>query len=416
MDERLHPDATLPTGPGVANPAPGGAPFTARADQLRVLLIEDDDGDAFLVQELLAESGAGIFVERARSLADARQLVPGAACVLLDLGLPDARGLQGLRSLLQHYPEAAVVVLTGLADEYLGAEAVRAGAQDYLVKGVVSGETLQRVIRYAIGRRRWDEAQQQLHTARVNARENARLERGLLPLPVLRDPRLRVSARCWAGGKQGLLGGDFYDVIECPDGWVHALIGDVCGHGPAEALLGVCLRVAWRALVLAGRPAEEVLSTVQQVLEHEQQEEAMFATVCMLSVAPGRRSAILRLAGHPGPLLITRDDITEITVVPCPPPGFNSTRDWPGTEVELGDSWSLMLYTDGLVEGRISRGPYRLGTEGLMDLIRDALGTSPFDPGQLVDDTLLSRLIDQVRELNDGDLDDDIAILVLGCS
>jgi hypothetical protein len=52
MDERFHPDATFRTGPGVANPAPGGAGFAARAGQLRVLLIEDDDGDAFLVQIL----------------------------------------------------------------------------------------------------------------------------------------------------------------------------------------------------------------------------------------------------------------------------------------------------------------------------------------------------------------------------
>jgi len=400
----------------VANPAPGGSPFAARADQLRVLLIEDDDGDAFLVQELLAESGAGIFVERARSLADAQRLVPGAACVLLDLGLPDARGLEGLRSLLQHYSEAAVVVLTGLADEYLGAEAVRAGAQDYLVKGVVSGETLQRVIRYAIGRRRWDEAQQQLHTAQVNARENARLERGLLPLPVLRDPRLRVSAGCWAGGKRGLLGGDFYDVIECPDGWVHALIGDVCGHGPAEALLGVCLRVAWRALVLAGRPAEEVLSTVQQVLEHEQQEEAMFATACMMSVAPDRRRGVTRLAGHPAPLLVTSDEITELSVPVHPPIGLNAAGRWPGTDVALGENWSLLMYTDGLIEGRISRGSYRLDTEGLIDLMGDALGPPPFDPGRVSDQQLLGQLTEQVRRLNRGDLNDDIAILALGYS
>ena len=316
----------------VANPAPGGAGFAQHAVPLRVLLIEDDDGDAFLVQELLAEADADVVMERARSLADARRLIPGAACVLLDLGLPDARGLQALRWMLQHYPEAATVVLTGLTDEHLGEQAVRAGAQDYLVKGEVSGATLQRVIRYAMERRHGDETQRQLHTARINARENARLEHGLLPQPVLRDPRLRVSARCWAGGKQRLLGGDFYDVVEAADGWVHALIGDVCGHGPGEAALGVCLRVAWRALVLAGHPAEEVLATVQQVLEHEQQEEAMFATVCMLSVAPDRSSGMLRLAGHPAPLLVTPDETafarsaSSSTMLADLPPSSCATR------------------------------------------------------------------------------------------
>jgi serine phosphatase RsbU (regulator of sigma subunit) len=308
------------------------------------------------------------------------------------------------------------VVLTGLNDEYLGAEAVRAGAQDYLVKGEVSGQTLQRVIRYAIERRHWDEAQRQLHTARVSARENARLEHGLLPLPVLRDPRLRVAARCWAGGKRRLLGGDFYDVIEAADGWVHAVIGDVCGHGPAEAALGVCLRVAWRALVIAGRPAQEVLAAVQQVLQHEQHEEAMFATVCMLSVAPDRRRGVIRLAGHPAPLLVTRDGITELSVPVYPPVGLNAAMRWPGTEVALGGNWSLLMYTDGLIEGRISRGHYRLDTEGLTDLVRDALGPLPFDPGRVSEEKLLARLTEQVRKLNSGDLNDDIAILALGYS
>jgi serine phosphatase RsbU (regulator of sigma subunit) len=399
-----------------ADALPGGTGHASRAGQLRVLLIEDDDGDAVLVQELLGETGAGIAVERVRSLSDARRLISGAGCVLLDLGLPDSHGLQGVRWLAQHYPEAAVVVLTGLADEHLGEDAVRAGAQDYLVKGEVSGQMLHRVIRYAIERRRWDDAQRQLHTARINARENARLEHGLLPLPVLADPRLTASARCWAGGKQLLLGGDFYDMIETQDGWVHALIGDVCGHGSAEAALGVCLRVAWRALVLANRPAEEVLSTVQQVLEHEQQEDAMFATVCMMSVAPERHNAIMRLAGHPAPLLVTRDGITELTAPVCPPLGLNTARQWPGFEVELGDSWSLLMYTDGLIEGRISQGPYRLDTEGLIDLVRDALGPAPYDPGRVSEDGLLRRLMEQVRKLNSGDMNDDVAILALGYS
>ena len=383
-------------------------------EQIRVLLVEDDDGDAFLVEELLREAGGGVEVQRARLLADARKPIHDAACVLLDLGLPDSQGLDGLRWLLRERPDVAVVVLTGLADEYLGEQAVKAGAQDYLVKGDVSGKLLLRVLRYAMERRRWDEAQRQLQVARLSAEENARLERGLLPSPVLQDPRVRVSARYQAGGNRRLLGGDFYDVVQTPDGWVHVVIGDVCGHGPAEAALGVCLRVAWRALVLAGRPAEEVLSAVQLVLKHEQQEEAMFATVGMVSVAPGRRSGILRLAGHPAPLLVTPDGITELSAAACPPAGFNDAENWPGCEVELGDRWSLLLYTDGLIEGRIAKGPYRLGTDGLTELVRDALGAPPFGLGGVHDDALLDRLLDQVRDLNSGELDDDIAMLALG--
>src|ERR1700747_442855 len=85
----------------------------ARDDQVQVLLVEDDDGDAVLVGELLREVGAAVVVQRARSLTQAKALVSGAACVLLDLGLPDSQGLNGLSQLLQLGPEAATVCPTG---------------------------------------------------------------------------------------------------------------------------------------------------------------------------------------------------------------------------------------------------------------------------------------------------------------
>ena len=382
-----------------------------RDDQVQVLLVEDDDGDAVLVGELLREVGAAVVVRRARSLVQAKNLVSGAACVLLDLGLPDSQGLNGLRQLLQLEPEAAIVVLTGEASEHLGELAVRAGAQDYLVKGEVAGHMLNRVIRYAVERRRAEEAQRALHVAQIRAQENARLERGLLPSPLLTDTRLSVSARCLPGGQHHLLGGDFYDVVETSDGWVHALIGDVCGRGPAEAALGVCLRVAWRAMVLAGRPAEEILSTLSELLEHERQDDTMFATLCMISVHPDRTSGWIRMAGHLPPLLIGRGGVAELPTRPAAPLGLSEVRDWPGIPIRLDGSWSILLYTDGLIEGRIGKGSERLGSEGLMDLIRDALG-GPSQPGK----ELLDQVIDRVRELNGGNLDDYLAVLALGFS
>lgn len=393
-------------------------------DQAPVLLVEDDDGDALLVEELLREVGAPVVVLRARSLGQATTMVSEAACVLLDLGLPDSQGLQGLRQLLRLEPEAAIVVLTGEANEHLGEQAVRAGAQDYLVKGEVAGHMLHRVIRYAVERRRAEEAQRELRVAQVQAQENARLERGLLPSPLLADARLSVSARCLAGGQQHLLGGDFYDVVEAADGWVHALIGDVCGRGPAEAALGVCLRVAWRTLVLAGRPADEILATLNQLLEHERQDDTMFATMCMMSVTPDRGAGWVRMAGHLPPLLVTRGGVLELQTPTSPPLGLGRVQHWPGTQVGLDGSWSVLLYTDGLIEGRIGKGSERLGSEGLMDLIRAALRTAPpaegdgetGAAGMSADDVLLDRVIEHVRELNGGDLDDDLAILALGYS
>jgi serine phosphatase RsbU (regulator of sigma subunit) len=396
-----------------------GLDSAGRDSTVRVLLVEDDDGDALIVEELLKEAGAAsettLALRRARSFTEAKRLARDASCVLLDLGLPDSEGLQGLGWMTENEPGLAVVVLTGVHDEHLGAEAVRLGAQDYLFKGEVAAGVLHRVIRYAMERVRAEQAQRELQAARIYAEENARLARGLLPSPLLTDPRLTVATRYLAGGKQLLLGGDFYDVVETTDGWVHALIGDVCGRGPTEAALGVCLRVAWRALVLAASSPGQILATLRRVLEHERQDDTMFATLCMLSVPPDRRSMWVRLAGHLPPLLLAGDRIRELEAPASPPPGLGSAADWPGREFAVAEQpaaaggWSVLLFTDGLIEGRIGKGPERLGSDGLMELIASILAEEP----GITDDELLGRLVDQVRKLNQGDLDDDLAVLAL---
>jgi serine phosphatase RsbU (regulator of sigma subunit) len=325
--------------------------------------------------------------------------------------------LNGVRMLREKRPDLAVVVLTGISDEHLGEVAVGAGAQDYLVKGQVDGFLLHRVVRYAIERRRAEETQRQLSEARLYAAENARLERGLLPSPLLTDRRLSVAARYRSGGQQMLLGGDFYDVVQAPDGWIHAMVGDVCGRGPDEAALGVCLRVAWRTMVLAGRPTPEILGAVQQVLENERQHDRLFATICMLSIAPDRLRGRLHLAGHPQPVLITASGVSELQAPISLPPGISHSTEWPSGQVELGDSWSVMIYTDGLIEGKIGSGRERLGSDGLVRLIekqRQLEAGLPAD--RQATERLIDGVINQARELNGGDLDDDLAVLVVSCT
>jgi serine phosphatase RsbU (regulator of sigma subunit) len=398
---------------------PTQAPAVAASEHIRVLLIEDDDGDALLVEELLLEAGAPVTTVRVRSLAEAIPPPGRIGCVLLDLGLPDANGLDGVRWLHEQLPSVAVVVLTGLADEHVAVAAVGAGAQDYLLKGQVDGLLLYRVIRYAVERRNLEETRRQLREARILARENSRLERGLLPSPLLSDPRMTVASRYRPGGGQSLLGGDFYDLVEAADGWVHALVGDVCGRGPDEAALGVCLRVAWRTMILAGRPMDETLTAVERVLEYERQSDRMFTTACVLSVAPDREHGRLYLAGHPPPLLLTPGGPAELRAPTCLPLGIGPTAQWRSSEVRLGTDWSVLIYTDGLIEGRTGTGPDRLGGDGLIESVQSLLGAlpSPWDqPRRPRDEWLLDELVRHVRELNGGDLDDDLAILAVGSS
>lgn len=372
--------------------------------------MEDDDGDAFLVEDLLQEAAAAIELIRVTSLAEAVVALSAdpVDCVLLDLGLPDADGISALRHVRDLRPGLAVIVLTGLADEHRGIEALGAGAQDYLVKGQVDGALLTRAIRYAIERRRAEESARQLHESELRATENARLERGLLPLPLLHDPGLGVVARYRPGRDRALLGGDFYDLVEGADGTVLALIGDVSGHGPDEAALGVCLRIAWRTLVLAGYDSGSILPAMQRVLVTERRTEEVFATVCMVLIDPQRARARVWLAGHPAPLLLRGVQASPVPDREVGPAlGIVEDATWVDTVVDLTRDKALLLFTDGLIEGHVGAGPLRLDTQGLIEMIAGLPAASGTGEGQV--DAVLA----EVRRLNGGELLDDVAVVRL---
>ncbi len=123
---------------------------------IRVLLIEDNPGDVRLIRELFRDHGDGAFeLETAdrleAGLSRLRETAPHL--VLLDLSLPESRGLDTLRAVLNQAPAVPVIVLTGLDDEGVAVEAVREGAQDYLVKGKFEGGLLVRAARYALERK-----------------------------------------------------------------------------------------------------------------------------------------------------------------------------------------------------------------------------------------------------------------------
>src|SRR5262249_28830883 len=251
--------------------------------RLRVLLVEDDEQDAFLVQELLAEVKAPMDLTVAHSIAEAQERIGAADCVLLDLGLPDAQELDGPRRPLAAAPGAAIWVLTGLGDEHLGSAALSEGAQDYLIKSQVDGHGLARSLRYAVERRRPDENARRLHEVELLQQESARLERGLLPQPLLRSSLAQVHPYYQPGRHSSQLGGDFYDAVETGPATVSVMVGDVCGHGVDEAALGVELRVAWRALMLSDVPTDAVLPAIEQVLKSERNQDTVFTTLAMVT-------------------------------------------------------------------------------------------------------------------------------------
>jgi serine phosphatase RsbU (regulator of sigma subunit) len=261
-------------------------------------------------------------------------------------------------------------------------------------------------VRYAIVRRRAERTAARLRRAELRQAENARLSRGLLPRLLLDGAGLLAATRYRPGGADAVLGGDFYDAVCLPDGTVRAVIGDVCGHGPDEAAIGVGLRIAWRALIRAGVDAGPVLAHLDELLGVEAA-ETTFATVCDIEIPPDRSTMTVRLAGHPPPLLLEPDVRWLEEVRPGPPLGvqLGSVVGGPPTTVPLPERWALVLVTDGLFEGRTAGG--RLGMDGLAR-VAATFGWERDDPAGGLDELLAA-----VDEATDDDHADDVAVLYL---
>ncbi len=142
---------------------------------IKVLIVEDNAGDVRLIRELLSQAqGSRFHLEWTRSLSD------GISClsrenfdvVLLDLGLPESKGMDTFVSLKNRFTAVPVIILTGLADEELALKAMHLGAQDYLVKGQIDHHSLSRSILYAIERNRLEEALKAEHAFRESIEES----------------------------------------------------------------------------------------------------------------------------------------------------------------------------------------------------------------------------------------------------
>jgi len=388
---------------------PVRASVTPAADwhSLSLLLVEDDRADAVLVEDLIAEAVSDIRVIWARSMAHAERELASARpdCVLLDLHLPDASGMDALDRIAKRDATVPIVVLTGLNDEYFGASAVAAGAQDYLVKGRVEPDMLRRALLYAIERKRAELISADLQASQLRARENALLERGLLPSPLLLDGAgLDIVARYRPSREDALLCGDFYDVVQTQDRIVHVLIGDVAGHGPHEAALGAALRIAFRALTFAGVHGVALMRQLEQLLQSERTVAGIFATVLTLEIPADGAGITATRAGHPGMLLQGGGTVEWIEPPAGPALGLRAD-DWPQHGLELPAGHGLLLLTDGLFEGYSGRGSQRLGEDGLLALARSHAGL----PGP----AFVDALVDEAEKLAEprGGLTDDIAVL-----
>ncbi len=232
------------------------------------------------------------------------------------------------------------------------------------------------------------------------------LELQLVPPTRIENPDLEVITRYQPSEGRLRLGGDFVDAVSLPRNGLALVIGDVSGHGPTAAALGATLRVTWQGLVRSGADRATIRATLDATMIRERRNEAAFATACLAWIdraGEWDRLHLLNIA-HPVPLLVGRG-VAPIAAPPSLPMGFGGQARWEPVIVTLTPPWTLVFYTDGLIEGRVAADAReRFGEEGLVSQLSDL---AP------IDDAAVDALLAHVEAANGGPMDDDLALLVV---
>lgn len=345
---------------------------------IRLLLIEDNPGDARLLREMLRDTpGTPCDLIWVDSLAKGTERLHtgGIDAALVDLSLPDARELDAVIRTRQAAPDIPIIVLTGSTDRERGLHAVRAGAQDYLIKGDVNTELLIRTLQYAIERKR-TEAKLARYARELRAR-NEQMRADILLAQEVQMALLPHQYPTFPPGTPAdqsaltfhhyyqcatYLAGDFFDIFPVSDTAAGIFICDVMGHGVRAALVTAMIRPLVDELSLKATEPGTLLTEINRELITilRQTHTTIFATAFYLIADSATGQITYANAGHPAPLHRRRH---TGAVVPLHGEGRNgpalglfedSIFSNHQTTCNAGDS--VLLFTDGLFEVNNSEG------------------------------------------------------------
>jgi len=333
----------------------------------RILLIEDDPDDVWLLRNLLGDRWDGPFeLVHVELLEDAlRCLQTGKIdVILLDLSLPDSHGVETFLRIYAQAPDLPIVILTGLDDQALALRCVQAGAEDYLVKGQVDDELLVRSLRYAMERCRRRQAEQQLQTQTEEFRTAREIQQKLFPNTAPKVPGFDLAGALYPASATA---GDYFDYIPMMDGCLGIVLGDVSGHGMGPALVMAEVRASLRSLAQMTSDLSEILTRTNRLLSSERH-ELHFVTLTLARLDPQTRRLRYASAGQRAFLLDAYGNRTALEST-SPPLGIDPELIVPCTEDILLPAGSIVaFFTDGLTEAE-SPQQGRFGAERALQLI-----------------------------------------------
>lgn len=364
----------------------------AQERPLRVLVIEDNLVDARLIQIMVSDAGGQAFeIERADRLEAGlkRLATENFGMVLLDLSLPDSHGLGTFARVHQQFPHIPIIVMSGLDDERVAVSAVHEGAQDYLVKGQVSGPLLVRAMRYAVERKRTSDQlaryAEELRARNVQMEADFNMAREIqqvfLPQQYPTFPRAASPEQSALQFHHryipaAAVGGDFFNVYPLNNTTAGIFICDVMGHGMRAALVTAILRGLVEQLMPVTWDAGKLLGDVNHSLHTilRRTDQPMMSTAFYMVIDCASREFQFASAGHPSPLRIRRqpssvEPLKSVDPRHGPALGLFAESVYPTCRCPLDAGDAVLLFTDGLYEASTPAGE-EYGLERLLTAVR----------------------------------------------
>ena len=373
-------------------------------EPIRILLVEDDPDDIWVMRNLLGDRWDGPFelvqVELL-SVAIERCAEEKFDVLLLDLSLPDSDGLATFFTMHAHADQVPIVVLSGRRDEALAVKAVQAGAQDYLVKGQVNDLLLVRSIRYAIERGRRHRAEESLRDTSEEFRAAQQIQQRLYPAKSPSLPGFEIAGTLHPAKATA---GDYFDYIPMLENCLGVVLGDVSSHGMGPALLMSETRACLRTLAQVHSDVGEILTRANRVLASDAS-DVHFITLAMARLDPSDRSMVYASAGQRGYLLHSGIDVTILDSTSLPLGVRADTVVPAAAAIALRPGDLMTFFTDGLTEAE-SPGRVRFGVARALQTIRAARER----PAQEIIDTLCQEVLGFCRNRPPRD---DITVVVV---
>ncbi|MEI8121718.1 MAG: fused response regulator/phosphatase [bacterium] len=374
---------------------------------LKALIIEDSECDALLMLAHLRHGGYEPQFLRVDNAADLAAALNGQKwdIVFSDHNMPHFNSTEALEIVRSSDADIPFLIVSGSIGEDLAVAAMKAGAQDYLMKGNLTRlvGAVDRELKDAADRRARRVAERTLLAREEELRIAREVQQLLFPtsMPLLAGYDM-AGASCPAEAT----GGDYFDFIACPGLDVYVVVGDVTGHGLGPALLMTDVRAYLRALVLADRPIVDLMTRARHLLVEDLGSDR-FITMLIARLTPSEGLLDVINAGHPSGYILAPDGgIKGELNATAPALGIDSEAErLVSSKVRMDPGDLAVFLTDGILEAASPDGE-EFGMTRVIDILQRERKRPAVE--------MIRILFDEVRRFGSPEgLQDDVTAVII---